>query len=92
MNKILQNADAAAITMQEGLAYICLITSNMTIVRAKIDVHIPKKRKGNVQQYEKVRIFRKYFTFNLNILFTLTPLFLNFRVWQNFTKWFYKEF
>ncbi|XP_065200804.1 protein pelota [Planococcus citri] len=48
-----KSADAAAITMQEGLAYICLITSNMTIVRAKIDVHIPKKRKGNAQQYEK---------------------------------------
>lgn len=40
--------------MQEGLAYICLITPNLTITRAKIDVNIPKKRKGNVNQHEKV--------------------------------------
>lgn len=41
--------------MQEGIAHICLITSNMTIVRAKIDQVIPRKRKGNVSQHEKVR-------------------------------------
>lgn len=40
--------------MQEGIAQICLITSNMTIVRAKIDQVIPRKRKGNVSQHEKV--------------------------------------
>lgn len=40
--------------MQDGLAYICLITSNLTITRAKIDVNIPKKRKGNAKQNEKV--------------------------------------
>jgi len=39
--------------MQEGIAHICLITSNMTIVRAKIDQVIPRKRKGNVSQHEK---------------------------------------
>lgn len=43
--------------MQEGLAYICLITANMTVVRAKIDVHVPKKRKGNPQQTEKVSVY-----------------------------------
>lgn len=41
--------------MQEGIAYICLITSNMTIERAKIDQVVPRKRKGHVSQYEKVR-------------------------------------
>jgi len=51
---ILQNADVAAVVMQEGLAHICLITSSMTLVRAKIDQCIPRKRKGNVQQHEKV--------------------------------------
>lgn len=40
--------------MQEGIAHICLITSNMTIVRVKIDQVIPRKRKGNVSQHEKV--------------------------------------
>jgi protein pelota len=51
---ILQHADVAAVVMQEGLAHICLITSSMTLVRAKIDQCIPRKRKGNVQQHEKV--------------------------------------
>ncbi|XP_076184026.1 protein pelota-like [Ptiloglossa arizonensis] len=48
-----QTADVAAIVMQEGIAHICLITSNMTIVRTKIDQVIPRKRKGNVSQHEK---------------------------------------
>ncbi|XP_034951418.1 protein pelota [Chelonus insularis] len=48
-----QHADVAAIVMQEGIAYICLITANMTIVRAKIDQVIPRKRKGMVSQHEK---------------------------------------
>lgn len=48
-----QNADVAAVVMQEGIAHICLITSNMTIVRAKIDQVIPRKRKGHVSQHEK---------------------------------------
>jgi protein pelota len=49
-----QNADVAAAIMQEGIAHICLITSNMTLVRAKIDQVIPRKRKGNTSQHEKV--------------------------------------
>ncbi|KAJ8680322.1 hypothetical protein QAD02_016109 [Eretmocerus hayati] len=48
-----QHADIAAVVMQEGIAHVCLITSNMTIVRAKIDQVIPRKRKGNVSQHEK---------------------------------------
>lgn len=48
-----QNADVAAVIMQEGLAHVCLITSSMTQVRSKIDVGIPRKRKGNVAQHEK---------------------------------------
>lgn len=48
-------ADVAAVVMQEGLAHVCLILSSMTIVRAKIDVTIPRKRKGFVQQHEKVK-------------------------------------
>ncbi|CAB0029687.1 unnamed protein product [Trichogramma brassicae] len=48
-----QHADVAAVVMQEGIAHVCLITSNMTIVRAKIDQVIPRKRKGSVSQHEK---------------------------------------
>jgi protein pelota len=36
-------ADLAAIVMQEGLANVCLITSSMTISKAKIERTMPKK-------------------------------------------------
>ncbi|EDW63381.1 protein pelota [Drosophila novamexicana] len=48
-----QSADVAAVVMQEGLAHVCLITASMTLVRSKIEVSIPRKRKGYVQQHEK---------------------------------------
>lgn len=50
---VTQNADVAAVIMQDGLAHICLITSSMTIVRSKIDIPIPRKRKNHVNQHEK---------------------------------------
>lgn len=50
------HADLAAIVMQEGLAHVCLVTSSMTIVRAKIETYIPKKRKGFCSQHDKVSI------------------------------------
>ena len=37
-----------------GIAHVCLVTSCMTIVRSKIDVTIPRKRKGNCSQHDKV--------------------------------------
>ena len=52
---MLQHAEVAAITMQEGLAFVCLITSAMTVDRAKIDVNIPKKGKADDSQRKKVR-------------------------------------
>ena len=51
-----QNADVAAVIMQEGLANVCLVTGAMTLVRAKIDVTIPRKRNGSAAQHEKVAI------------------------------------
>lgn len=48
-----QHADLAAVIMHEGLANICLVTSSMTLVRAKIEVNIPRKRKGLCAQHEK---------------------------------------
>ncbi|XP_045474773.1 protein pelota [Harmonia axyridis] len=48
-----KSADVAAVIMQEGIAHVCLITSSMTLVRAKIDMNIPRKRKGFVAQHEK---------------------------------------
>lgn len=51
---VTQNADVAAVIMQEGIAHICYITLNMTIVRSKIDMPIPRKRKNLPTQHEKV--------------------------------------
>lgn len=48
-----KQADLGAIVMQEGIAHVCLVTSSMTIVRAKIEVNIPRKRKGNCSQHDK---------------------------------------
>jgi protein pelota len=39
-------ADVAAVVMDLGLANVCLLTDRMTIVRAKIEMPIPKKRPG----------------------------------------------
>lgn len=48
-----QHADLAAVIMQEGLAHLCLITPNMTLLRAKIETTIPRKRKGMCAQHDK---------------------------------------
>ncbi|XP_055522150.1 protein pelota homolog [Leucoraja erinacea] len=48
-----QNADVAAVIMQEGLANICLVTSSMTVMRAKVETTIPRKRKGSCTQHDK---------------------------------------
>ncbi|XP_054168307.1 protein pelota-like [Oppia nitens] len=48
-----QSADLGAVIMQPGLAHICLVTPSMTLIRAKIDVNIPRKRKSFCAQHEK---------------------------------------
>lgn len=50
---VTQNADLGAVIMQDGIAHVCLITSSMTLVRTKIDMNIPRKRKGVTSQHEK---------------------------------------
>ena len=47
-------ADLAAVIMQEGIAHVCLVTGSMTLVRAKIETSIPRKRKGMCGQHDKV--------------------------------------
>lgn len=49
-----QKADVAAVVMQEGLANLVLVTPAMTLLRAKVEVTIPRKRKGSCTQHEKV--------------------------------------
>ncbi|TPX30163.1 hypothetical protein SmJEL517_g06207 [Synchytrium microbalum] len=46
-------ADIAAVVLQEGLANVCLMTQSMTVVRARIETPVPRKRKGSVTNYEK---------------------------------------
>ena len=48
-----QNADLAAVVMQEGLAHVCLILSSMTIIKSKIEMTIPRKRKGLCSNHDK---------------------------------------
>ncbi|KAK6968097.1 protein pelota [Biomphalaria glabrata] len=48
-----QHADLMAIIMQEGIAHVCLVTPSMTLVRAKIETNIPRKRKGMCDQHTK---------------------------------------
>ncbi|KAK7075221.1 hypothetical protein SK128_016273 [Halocaridina rubra] len=54
-----KHADLAAVVMQEGLAFVCLITSAMTVDRAKIEVNIPKKGKADDTQRKKAIV--KYY-------------------------------
>ena len=48
-----KNADVAAVIMQEGLAHVCLVLSAMTLVKAKIETNIPRKRKGVGSGHDK---------------------------------------
>lgn len=51
-----QRADVAAVVMQEGLANLVLVTPAMTLLRAKVEVTIPRKRKGSCTQHDKVKM------------------------------------
>ncbi|XP_029654409.1 protein pelota homolog [Octopus sinensis] len=51
------NSDLMAIIMQEGTAYVCLITKSMTIERDKIQVNIPRKRPNFMGDFNKVWLF-----------------------------------
>ena len=37
-----------------GLAHVCVVTECMTITRARIEVHIPRKRRGSCENHDKV--------------------------------------
>ncbi|XP_003748615.1 protein pelota [Galendromus occidentalis] len=48
-----RSADVAAVVMQEGIAHICLVTTSMTLLRSKVEMNIPRKRKGFTAQHDK---------------------------------------
>ncbi|KAI8988204.1 protein pelota [Mycotypha africana] len=50
---ITKQAEVTAIVCQEGLANICFLTPNMTIVRQRIESPIPRKRRGSSTKHDK---------------------------------------
>ena len=52
-----KTADVAAVVMQTGMAHICLIKGDMTVIRAKIEIAIPKKRPGYPAQAKAIKRF-----------------------------------
>lgn len=48
-----KRAEVAAVVMDMGYALVCLVTEYMTVVRSKIDTHIPKKRNGDTRNHQK---------------------------------------
>lgn len=48
-----RRAEIGAIVLHEGLAHVCLVTSTSSATRQRIDVPMPKKRKGATSQHDK---------------------------------------
>jgi protein pelota len=46
-------AEVGAVVMQEGLANICLLTENLTVLRQRVEHSIPRKKRGDNSGYEK---------------------------------------
>lgn len=46
-------SDIAAIVLQPGLAHVCLVTEAMTVLRHKVDVTIPRKKRGDNAAQDK---------------------------------------
>ncbi|PSN65408.1 hypothetical protein BS50DRAFT_601799 [Corynespora cassiicola Philippines] len=54
-----RRAELWAVIMGEGMANICLITEHQTILRQRVEVPVPRKRKGGLDGHDKgmVRFF-----------------------------------
>lgn len=61
-----RRAELWAIVMGEGVANICMITEHQTILRQKIEVAVPRKRKGGVDSHTKG--LEKFFSITLSTL------------------------
>lgn len=46
-------AEICAVVFEEGIAHLCLVTENMTVLRNKIEKSIPKKKRGDNSNHEK---------------------------------------
>mmetsp|Transcript_26820 Transcript_26820/g.88008 ORF Transcript_26820/g.88008 Transcript_26820/m.88008 type:complete len:381 (+) Transcript_26820:370-1512(+) len=47
------SADLAAVVMQEGLAHLCLVGNAQTLMRARVEVSMPRKHGPAVMGYDK---------------------------------------
>ncbi|KTW31947.1 mRNA surveillance protein pelota [Pneumocystis jirovecii RU7] len=56
-----KRAEIGAVVLQEGLANVCLITDYMTSLQQRIEIHIPRKRKENVTDYQKNKGINKFY-------------------------------
>merc|ERR1711892_312689 len=52
-------AEVGAVVMQEGLAHVCLVLSSLTIVKAKIQLAIPQKRRPDKYKEAMGKFFKK---------------------------------
>jgi protein pelota len=43
-----------AICAQEGLAHVCLVGTSTTVIRAKVESNLPRKRGAAAAGYDKV--------------------------------------
>ncbi|CAI6334551.1 unnamed protein product [Periconia digitata] len=48
-----KRAELWAVVMGEGIANICLITEHQTILRQRVEVAVPRKRKGDIGGHDK---------------------------------------
>eukprot|EP00049_Salpingoeca_infusionum_P004914 m.85607 g.85607 ORF g.85607 m.85607 type:complete len:398 (-) comp12783_c0_seq3:406-1599(-) len=55
-----RSADTAAVVLREGSAKVALLTDSMTVVKASIDVSIPKKRQMN--ESSRTKAVEKFYT------------------------------
>lgn len=61
-----RKAELWAIVMGEGIANICLITEHQTILRQRIEVAVPRKRRGGIDGHDKG--MEKFFSTTLSTL------------------------
>jgi protein pelota len=52
-----KQAELAAVVMTAGLAHVCLVTSHMTVTRARLETNIPRKRAGSSEHAKAIQRF-----------------------------------
>jgi protein pelota len=50
------SSDVGAVVMQPGLAHVMLVGGSMTVVKAKVDISIPRKRVGASSGHDKALV------------------------------------